>query len=98
MGASCFGGGWFWQTFLGHDVFVLAITSGSCSGRHCFSVWASVTAVTTVDNVNVLGYWDMSLELAVVDSESCELKDSAETEAARLLVSGRLAKIEEIIS
>lgn len=55
--------------------FVLAITSGSCRG----SPQHKLLSAATVDNVNVLGYCDVSFELGV-DPESCELFDNADTE------------------
>lgn len=64
-------------------VFVLAITSGSCSGRHFMSFLVAVSEVT-IDNVTVLGYWEVFLELVV--EESCELVDNADMEACLLSV------------
>lgn len=60
------------------DVFVLAMTSGSCNGRHAFSILDSFCLVP-VENINVLN-WENLFEL--VDAESKEFEDSAVTEAA----------------
>lgn len=61
------------------DAFVLAMTSGSCSGRHAFSLLHSFCAVP-VDRVIVLGNWEYLFELGV-DAESNEFEDRAETDA-----------------
>lgn len=55
-----------------------------------------MTDGTTLESVKVLGYSDMSLELGV-DSESLELKESAETEAALLLPSCKLPKVHNFL-
>lgn len=60
---------------------MLAITSGSCRGNGL----VSVTVFVLVTRVTVLGYWDASLELLGVDSESRELRDKADTDAAFLV-------------
>lgn len=62
------------------DAFVLAMTSGSCSGMHAFSFLYSVCAVPA-DNVIVLGNWEYLFELGV-DEESKEFEDRAVTDAA----------------
>lgn len=61
---------------------MLAMTSGSCSGNGL----VSVKVFGLVTRVMVLGYCDVSLELLGVDSESRELSDNADTDAAFLVV------------
>lgn len=89
MGASTLGGLWsddeaptlFCFVLDGFvlDAFVLAMTSGSCSGKHAVPLLHSFCAVP-VDNVIVLN-WEYLFELGV-DAESNELEDSAVTDAA----------------
>lgn len=55
-------------------VFVLAITSGSCKGRHEVSFGLLLSGV---ESVTVLGYWDIPLELGV-DSELLESAEDDE--------------------
>lgn len=89
IGASILGGLWsadgrpilfcFELDCLTFDAFVLAITSGSCSGMHAFSFLLSFCAVP-VESVTELN-WEYLLELDA-EAESKEFKDNAVTEAA----------------
>lgn len=69
------------------DDLVLAMTSGSCRGRHAFSGGHSLCAIP-VERVIVLGYWEYCFELWV-DSESRELEERADTDIVFLPCSGR---------
>lgn len=85
MGASILGGLWsddggpilycFVLDGFALDVFVLAITSGSCSGIHAFSFCAVPVESVIVLNCEYLFELD-------ADAESKEFEDNAETEAA----------------
>lgn len=66
---------------------MLAMTSGSCSGRHAFS--EELVCGIPGDSVNVLGYWEYCLLELCVDSESNELVDNAEPEVAFFPVSDK---------